>query len=84
MNSLSWSKKAQGQLGKIQPSDRSKIIRAAGELTNFPECRNVKRLTNHKYDYRLRVGRYRVMFDFDGEVRIISIEEVLKRDENTY
>ena len=33
-----------------------------------PHVRNVKALTNHKYQYRLRVERYRVFFDFDGAV----------------
>ncbi|MFB2907477.1 type II toxin-antitoxin system RelE/ParE family toxin [Aeromonas jandaei] len=84
MNSLSWSKKAQKQLKKLQPEDSKTVYRATQELLNFPECRNVKRLTNHLYEFRLRVGRYRVMFDYDGEVKIVSIEEVLKRDENTY
>jgi mRNA interferase RelE/StbE len=32
----------------------------------------------------LRVGSYRVFFDYDGGVRIVSIEEVRKRDERTY
>jgi len=30
------------------------------------------------------VGNYRVFFEFDGAVRIVSIEEVKKRDERTY
>ncbi len=46
--------------------------------------RNVKSLTNHEYGYRLRVGSYRVFFEFEGAVRIVSIEEVRKRDERTY
>jgi len=33
---------------------------------------------------RLRVGNYRVLFDWDGGVRIVNIEEVRKRDEHTY
>lgn len=54
-------------------------------LKAFPNCANVKRLTNHLYAYRLRVGDYRVFFDFQGgEARIVSIEEVKKRDEHTY
>ena len=36
------------------------------------------------YDFRLRVGRYRVFFDFDGQIKIIAIQEVKKRDERTY
>jgi len=38
-------------------------------------------LTNHAYSYRLRVGDFRVFFEFDGDVNIIDIEEVKKRDE---
>ena len=34
--------------------------------------------------YRLRVGDWRVFFEFDGAVKIISIEEVKKRNEHTY
>jgi mRNA-degrading endonuclease RelE of RelBE toxin-antitoxin system len=54
------------------------------ELADLNAARNVKSLTNHEYGYRLRVGNYRVFFDYDGEVRIVSIEEVRKRDERTY
>ena len=45
---------------------------------------NVKKLTNHAYQYRLRVGQYRVFFDVDSDVKIVAIEEVKKRDERTY
>ncbi len=41
-------------------------------------------MTNHNYDYRLRVGRYRVLFNYDGEIKIVAIMEVKKRDEQTY
>ena len=54
------------------------------ELLDLSKARNVTALTNHEYGYRLRVGNYRVFFDFDGAVRIVSIEEVKKRDERTY
>jgi len=54
------------------------------EWVDLSQVRNVKALTNHEYGYRLRVGNYRVFFDFDGAVRIVSIEEVRKRDERTY
>jgi mRNA-degrading endonuclease RelE of RelBE toxin-antitoxin system len=45
---------------------------------------NVKALVNHEHSYRLRVGYFRVFFDFDGSARIVLIEEVKKRDERTY
>ena len=54
------------------------------ELVDLSSARNVKALKDHEYGYRLRVGNYRVFFEFDGAVRIVSVEEVRKRDERTY
>ncbi|WP_306548073.1 type II toxin-antitoxin system RelE/ParE family toxin [Desulfobulbus sp.] len=85
MNIIQWTEKAFRQLRKIKDSQASRrIYQEAQELVHFPECRNVKRLTNHQYSYRLRVGDWRVFFEFDGGVKIISIEEVKKRNEHTY
>ncbi len=44
----------------------------------------MKALTNHEYAYRLRVGRFRILFDVDTTIRIIDIQEVKKRDDHTY
>ena len=82
MNEVKWSKKAKRQLAKISINYRMAITDATRALVNFPECKNVKPLK--KYDFRLRVGRYRVFFDFDGQIKIIAIQEVKKRDERTY
>lgn len=85
MNSISWQPTALRQLRKID-AHAGKQIRAAvsTELLDLSKARNVKALTNHEYGYRLRVGNYRVFFEHDGAVRIVSIEEVRKRDERTY
>ena len=85
MNSINWQPKALRQLRKVD-AHTGKQIRAAvsTELLDLSMARNVKALTDHEYGYRLRVGNYRVFFDFDGAVRIVSIEEVRKRDERTY
>jgi len=83
MNSINWSTKAIKQLLKINRLEQVAIKNAAGDLAMMPQTRNVKALTNHKYQYRLRVGNYRVFFNFDGAVHIVSIEEVRKRDERT-
>ena len=56
----------------------------SAKLPCFPDCSGIKALTNHACDYRLRVGNYRVLFNHDSLVEIISIEEVKKRDEHTY
>ncbi len=77
--------KARKQLKRI--GDRSEmrtIGLAVMQLAAFPVCPGVKRLENHSDGYRLRVGRYRVLFDVIDAIRIIEIQEVKKRDERTY
>ena len=85
MNAINWQPKALRQLRKID-AHAGRQIRAAvnTELLDLSKARNVKALTNHEHGYRLRVGTYRVVFDFDGAVRIVSIEDVRERDERTY
>lgn len=84
-NSIFWLPKALRQLRKIEPKANAQIRGAVTqELADLSTARNVKALTNHEYDYRLRVGNYRVFFNFDGSVHIVTVEEVKKRNERTY
>ncbi len=84
MNTIKWHAKALKQLRKIDRQDNAAIRSAVNALAGMPDCQGVKALINHRCGYRLRVGRYRVLFDFDGEVSIVEIQEVKKRDERTY
>ena len=81
---IEWKRKALKQITQIPDTDKKRITIAVRGLYNFPNVQNVKALTNHPYDYRLRVGNYRVLFNHDKIVKIISIEEIKKRDGNTY
>lgn len=84
MNTILWSKRAKKQLAKIPIKYRIAITDATRTLVDFPNTPNVSFLKNHRYDYRLRVGRYRVLFNHDTAVKIVAIQEVKKRDERTY
>ena len=84
MNSIGWMPKAAKQLRKLDRQHQVAIRDGVITLTTMPDCQHVKALTNHNYGYRLRVGDYRVLFNWDGEIRIVEIEEVRKRDERTY
>jgi mRNA-degrading endonuclease RelE of RelBE toxin-antitoxin system len=85
VNAINWQPKALRQLRKIDAHSGRQIRAAVNtELLDLSKARNVKALTNHEHGYRLRVGNYRVLFDFDGAVQIVSIEDVRKRDERTY
>lgn len=85
MNTINWTPKAIRQAMKIKDvTMRAKIFNDTQALAAFPACANVKKLTNHEYGYRLRVGNFRVMFNHDGAISVVSIEEVKKRDDRTY
>ena len=85
MYTIQWTDKAARQLRKIADrATRQRIYQEAQSLADFPQCVNVKNLTNARYPYRLRVGNWRVFFTFDGEIRIVTIQEVKPRNERTY
>jgi mRNA interferase RelE/StbE len=80
-----WQPRALKQLKKIgERTIQERILTASQGLSKFPACSNVKRLANHERTHRLRVGNWQILFDVFEEISIISIEEVRKRDENTY
>ncbi|MCY1276874.1 hypothetical protein D9M70_255460 [compost metagenome] len=84
MNSVNWTRKAVKQLLKLHQQHQVQIRDAVAELGRMPDCQNVKALSNHQYGYRLRVGSYRVLFDWDGGIKVVAVQEVKKRDERTY
>jgi mRNA-degrading endonuclease RelE of RelBE toxin-antitoxin system len=84
MNSVEYATRAVKQLRKLPAQDGREIRNACDGLAAMPDCTSVKALTNHRYQFRLRVGQYRVFFNYDGAVRIVAIEEVKRRDDHTY
>ncbi len=48
----------------------------SSEPADLSKARNVKALTGHAHAYRLRAGSYRVFFESDGAVRIVSIKDL--------
>lgn len=84
MNTIHWTLKAAKQLRKLDRQHQVTIRDGVDELKSMPGCQNVKALSNHQYGYRLRIGNFRVLFNWDGTIRVVEIEEVRKRDERTY
>ncbi len=85
MATVTWSMRATKQYAKLPKHDQAAVSKGVDGLELWPDCHNVKALTNRS-DYRLRVGRYRVIFTVDTNKApvIVRIEEVKKRDERTY
>ena len=83
-----WRRKALKQLDKLPVLYQGRIREATRKLSDSKTWGDVTKLVNHEYNYRLRVGDYRVLFDATNDEKIeineISIEEVKKRDSRTY
>lgn len=64
--------------------EQGNIADAVEALRDWPKVEQVKALKG-KPGYRLRVGRYRVLFTIHAGIPlIVRIEEVKKRDDHTY
>jgi mRNA-degrading endonuclease RelE of RelBE toxin-antitoxin system len=85
VNVINWTKKARKQLVPMPRHDVDRIITAVESLLHWPNAPGIRALANRD-GYRLRVGRYRILFSVtpSGAVTVILIEEVKKRDEHTY
>ena len=83
-NAIQWAPKALKQARKLDRPTQRKIYEAVQELKGMPNGRTVKALVDPKAGYRLRVGNYRVLFDWDGGIRIVDVQEVRIRNEDTY
>ena len=87
MPKVEWSKKAKKQLSRIDNRYREMIFDKVSELEDFPDVLlDLKTMQGSKdKEYRVRVGVYRVLFTvIDGKPTIIRIDEVMRRQSNTY
>ena len=62
--------RAAQDLWRIPKPEVARIIRALEQLSNSLKG-DVKRLTNFTPEYRLRVGDYRVLFEIEGQGRVV-------------
>lgn len=70
-----WSKNSLDFLNKLEPLISKRIIISIRDFSENPRAREFKRLKGETA-FRLRVGDYRVLFDFDqknNRINIISI-----------
>lgn len=73
-------KQAKKALQSVPQPDRTRIAEKIVLLGKDPDdpILDIKKLKGEPY-FRLRVGSWRIIFDRDDEVRIISIEKIKPR-----
>ena len=59
MKTINWHNRARKQMERIPRPFQEAIFNAVDQLVEFPNCKNmdIVSLKNHRYDYRMRVGR---------------------------
>jgi mRNA interferase RelE/StbE len=67
-----WDKNVLNFLSKLEPLVAKRIVKYIGEFSENPRAREFKRLKGEIL-FRLRVGDYRVLFDFDQKNNRINI-----------
>jgi len=72
--------KALKDLSKIDKKEAAEILSKIETLKEFPNISNIKRLTNYTPRYRLRIGKYRALFDID--MGKLTVYRVLARKES--
>lgn len=81
MYEIVLTKSAAKDLDKIREPDISRIIYSIEILGAEPRNKNVKKLTNRNSEYRMRVGKYRILFTIEDKSNIVRIARVrLRKD----
>lgn len=70
---------AEKQLEKIRGEDRLRIVRALLSLAVDSRPTGCRRLQGYEDVYRIRVGRYRVLYSIDGTRIIVTVLKVAHR-----
>lgn len=73
-------KQAKKALQNVPHPDKTRITEKIVLLGDNPDNKSldIKKLQDEPY-FRLRVGQWRIIFDRDNEVKIISIEKIKPR-----
>lgn len=77
MYKLIIKKQAEKALKRIPRADVNRILQKLDMLAENPNRQdlNIILLTN-QIKYRLRVGKYRIIFERDDEIRILLVEKI--------
>lgn len=70
------SRTAEKQLRKLPRADRERLARRMMALADAPFARGARKLTGYEDVYRVRVGRYRILYSVDGRRLVIIILKI--------
>ncbi|HET7624333.1 MAG TPA: type II toxin-antitoxin system RelE/ParE family toxin [Verrucomicrobiae bacterium] len=72
---------AEKYLIRLSSDIHDQIVAAIQKLAVNPRPPGCRKLTGSKYDWRIRVGDYRVIYEIADQIRIVRINRVRHRRE---
>ena len=78
---IRWKNSAEKDLRNIDPQQIPRIVTAVESLVDNPFPRQHRKLQGAEWDYRIRVGDYRVIYQVDTETKVVIIYHVRHRRE---
>ncbi len=76
------SRRVERQIDKLPLDAQERVLEAIASLSDNPRPVGVQKLEDDLY--RIRIGRYRVIYWISDEERLVVITRVSKRHERTY
>jgi mRNA interferase RelE/StbE len=78
---VNFSKRAKKQFNKLPLDVQERIQTKINDLTIEPRPNGVKKLQGDDNSYRVRVGDYRVIYEVDDDVLIVTVIKIGNRGE---
>ena len=75
--------RARKEYARLPDDVRSRIIAAIAGLASEPRPPGVRKLVESPL-WRIRVGRYRIIYSISDRDRLIVVTQISPRNENTY
>lgn len=75
---LRFTRSAEKELRRLDPPIRARIFKALGRLVEGDQSLDVRRLAGSEH-FRVRVGDWRIIFDYHYETRTVFVRHVLPR-----
>ncbi|MBI5399745.1 type II toxin-antitoxin system RelE/ParE family toxin [Candidatus Saganbacteria bacterium] len=76
------SKRVEKELDALPRNEYNKIAREIKGLAIDPRPHGVKKLSDRAH--RLRIGNYRVIYSVFDKEKIVLVDTIVRRSENTY
>ena len=74
--SIEISRTAEKQLEKLNRDDQRRVVRAILALADDPRPQGSRKLAGYDDVFRIRVGRYRVLYSISGKKLVVIILKI--------